>query len=49
MDELQRQLMTALRRFSEQSEQERTQQAAQVTCLTEHYRTLAETFREPWT
>ena len=60
--------MTALRRLSEQSERERTQQAAQaeacqqqvetlrrqverlagqVTCLTEHYRKLAATFREP--
>ena len=69
MDELQRQLMTALRRLSEQSERERTQQAVQaeayqqqvetlrrqverlagqVTCLTEHYRTLAATFRGPW-
>ncbi len=69
MDELQQQLMTALRRLSEQSERERTQQAAQaeacqqqveslrrqverlagqVTCLTEHYRRLTATFREPW-
>ncbi|MCY4121028.1 MAG: hypothetical protein OXG72_08935 [Acidobacteria bacterium] len=69
MDALQQQLMTALRRLSEQSERERTQQAAQaeacqqqvatlrqqverlaaqVTCLTERYRTLAETFRRPW-
>ena len=30
MDELQRQLMAALRRLSEQSERERTQQAAQA-------------------
>ena len=54
--------MTVDRRLSEQSERERTQQAAQaeacqrqverlagqVTCLTEHYRTLAATWREPW-
>ena len=69
MDALQQQLMTALRRLSEQFERERTQQAAQaeacqrqvatlrqqverlagqVTCLTERYRTLAETLRRPW-
>ena len=40
MDELQRQLMTALRRLSEQSERERTQQAAQAEACQQQVETL---------
>ena len=40
MDELQRQLMTALRRLSEQSERERTQQAAQAEACQQQVATL---------
>ena len=40
MDELQRQLMTALRRLSEQSERERTEQAAQAEACQQQVETL---------
>ena len=40
MDELQRRLMTALRRLSEQSERERTQQAAQAEVCQQQVETL---------
>ena len=40
MDELQRQLMTALRRLSEQSERERTEQAAQAEACRQQVETL---------
>ena len=40
MDELQRQLMTALRRLSEQSERERTQQAAQAEACQQRVESL---------
>ncbi len=40
MDELQRQLMTALRRLSEQSERERTTQAAQAEACQQQVETL---------
>ena len=41
MEALQRQLMTALRRLSEQSERERTQQAAQVEALQQQVEQLS--------
>ena len=40
MDALQRQLMTALRRLSEQSERERTAQAAQAEACQQQVETL---------
>ncbi len=40
MDALQRQLMTALRRLSEQSERERTEQAAQAEACQRQVETL---------
>ena len=40
MDALQRQLMTALRRLSEQSERERTEQAAQAEACQQQVETL---------
>jgi len=40
MDELHRQLMTALRRLSEQFERERTQQAAQAEAWRQEVETL---------